>query len=59
MLTYGLGAYLFANEYTLWALNYGYCELELEKHPKAIRLSKKLNKCKSKSMRKRKRFKQL
>ena len=35
---------LFANEYTLWALNYGYCELELEKHPKAIRLSKKLNK---------------
>ncbi len=35
---------LFANEYTLWALNYGYCELELEKHPRAIRLSKKLNK---------------
>lgn len=35
---------LYANEYTLWALNYGYCELVLETHPKSMRLSKKLNK---------------
>ena len=35
---------LYANEYTQWALNYGYCELVLEKHPKSMRLSKKLNK---------------
>jgi hypothetical protein len=35
---------LFANEYTLSALNYGYCELDVEKRPKAMRLSTKLNK---------------
>ena len=35
---------LYANEYTLWALNYGYCQLDLDIHPRAIRLSKKLNK---------------
>jgi len=35
---------LIANEYTLWALKYGYCELSLETHPRANRLSKKLNK---------------
>lgn len=33
---------LYANEYTLWSLNYGYCELELERHPKSQRLSAKL-----------------
>ena len=35
---------LYANEYTLWALSYGYCELVLETHPRSMRLSKKLNK---------------
>lgn len=35
---------LIANEYTLWALNYGYCQLSLETHPKSMFLSSKLNK---------------
>ncbi|CAF0862148.1 unnamed protein product [Brachionus calyciflorus] len=35
---------LLANEATLWAMNYGYFQLEMEKHPKAIRVSSKMNK---------------
>ena len=34
---------LVANEFTLWSLNYGYCPLELEKHPISRRLSNKLH----------------
>lgn len=34
---------LYSNEYTLWALNYGYCPLELETHPPSRRLSNKLH----------------
>lgn len=33
---------VYANEFTLWALNFGYCPLELEKHPFSQRLSSKL-----------------
>ena len=35
---------LFANDYTLAALNYGYCELDVERRSTTARLSKKLNK---------------
>lgn len=35
---------MIANEFTLWALKYGYCELSLETYPRANRLSTKLNK---------------
>ncbi|RNA08259.1 hypothetical protein BpHYR1_026404 [Brachionus plicatilis] len=38
------GRKLVANEFTLWALNYGYCELDLERHPRSSRVSSKLNK---------------
>jgi hypothetical protein len=35
---------LLANEYTLWSLSYGYCGLEFENCPRAIRLSERINK---------------
>lgn len=35
---------LLSNESTLWSLNHGYCLLDMEKHPKSIRISSKMNK---------------